>query len=119
AAFTPRSFYNDFPFGRGWVAMDGPYNEHLVRDVGTLNLALVVLVFAALAIGTRPIVRAAMIAWLVNAVPHFVYHLRHLHMIMPGADKFGIVVTLGFAAVAAVVVLIWTRVRPPAPTVGT
>jgi nucleoside-diphosphate-sugar epimerase len=119
AAFTPRAFYNDFPFGRGWVAMDGPYNEHLVRDVGTLNLALVVLVFAALLIGTRPIVRASMVVWLVNAVPHVVYHLRHLHMIMPGADKFGIVVTLGFAAVAPVVVLIWTRVRPPAPTVGT
>ncbi len=48
ALFTPRSFYDDFPMGRGWVAMDGPYNEHLVRDVGSLNLALVVLVFAAL-----------------------------------------------------------------------
>ena len=47
AAFTPRSFYDDFPLGRGWVALDGPYNQHLVRDVGSLNLALVVLVFAA------------------------------------------------------------------------
>jgi len=119
AAFTPRSFYDDFPFGRGWVAMDGPYNEHLVRDVGTLNLALVVLVFAALMIGTRSIVRTAMIVWLVNAVPHLLYHLRHLHMIMPGADKFGIVATLGFAAVAPVVVLVWTRARSAAPTVGT
>jgi len=119
AALTPRSFYNDFPLGRGWVAMDGPYNEHLVRDVGTLNLALVVLMFAALAIGTRPMVRTAMVVWLVNAVPHLVYHLRHLTMMMPGADKFGIVVTLGFAAVAPVVILIWTRSRPPAPTVGT
>src|SRR5437879_910064 len=33
AAFFPRSFYDDFPMGRGWVAMDGRYNEHLVRDV--------------------------------------------------------------------------------------
>ena len=40
ALFTPRSFYDDFPLGRGWVAMDGPYNQHLVRDVGSLNLAL-------------------------------------------------------------------------------
>ena len=29
-------------------ALYGPYNQHLVRDVGSLNLALVVLVFAAL-----------------------------------------------------------------------
>ena len=34
-------FYDDFPgLGRSWVAADGPYNEHLVRDVGALNLAL-------------------------------------------------------------------------------
>ena len=57
AAFTPRSFYDDFPFGRGWIAMDGPYNEHLVRDVGTLNLALVVLAFAALVVSTRVLAR--------------------------------------------------------------
>jgi len=114
AAFTPRSFYDDFPLGRGWVAMDGPYNQHLVRDVGSLNLALVVLVFAALMIGTRTIARTAMIVWLVNAVPHLVYHLRHLTMIMPVADKFGIVATLGFDAVAPLVVLVWTRKRLPA-----
>ena len=64
--------------------MDGPYNQHLVRDVGSLNLALVVLVFAALVVGTRTMARTAMIVWLVNAVPHFVYHLRHLTMNMAG-----------------------------------
>ena len=35
AQLFPRSFYDDFPgLGRAWVAMDGPFNEHLVRDVG-------------------------------------------------------------------------------------
>ena len=102
ALFTPRSFYDDFPIGRGWVAMDGPYNQHLVRDVGSLNLALVVLVFAALVIGTRVMARTAMIVWLVNAVPHFLYHLRHLTMDgMAGADKVGIAVTLGFVRARA------------------
>ena len=119
ALFTPRSFYDDFPLGRGWVAMDGLYNQHLVRDVGSLNLALVVLVFAALAIGTRTMARTAMAVWLVNAVPHFLYHLRHLTMNMPGADKIGIVATLGFAAIAPIIVLLWLRDRPalriPAP----
>ena len=39
ATFAPRSFYEDFPGGgRNWVAVDGPYNEHLVRDFGALNL---------------------------------------------------------------------------------
>jgi nucleoside-diphosphate-sugar epimerase len=109
ALFFPRSFYDDFPFGRGWVAMDGPYNQHLVRDVGSLNLALVLLVFAALLIGTRTMARTAMVAWLVNAVPHFVYHLGHLSMDMSGSDKVGIVATLGFAALAPIVVLVWLR----------
>ena len=40
ATASPESFYDDFPgMGRVWVAVDGPYNEHLVRDVGGLNLA--------------------------------------------------------------------------------
>ena len=56
-----------------------------------------------------------MIVWLVNAVPHFVYHLRHLTMNMPGSDKVGIIVTLGFAMVAPIVVLVWTRRRPELP----
>ncbi len=37
----PRSFYEDFPLpGRDWVSTLGPYDEHLVRDYGALNLAL-------------------------------------------------------------------------------
>jgi nucleoside-diphosphate-sugar epimerase len=109
AAFFPRSFYDDFPMGRGWVAMDGPYNEHLVRDVGALNLALVVVTVAALVLSTRALARTAAIAWLVYSVPHFVYHLRHLTMAMPGTDKAGIVVSLGITVVAPIVVLLTAR----------
>jgi nucleoside-diphosphate-sugar epimerase len=112
ALFFPRTFYNDFPLDRGWVAMDGPYNQHLIRDVGSLNLALVVLVFAALWVGTRTLARVAMLVWLVNAVPHFLYHLGHLSHDMSGGDKVGIVVTLGFAVLAPIVVLIWTNKKP-------
>jgi len=43
ASAFPRSFYDDFPLGRGWIAASGgAYNEHLVRDVGGLFLALVI-----------------------------------------------------------------------------
>ena len=116
ALFTPRSFYDNFPGGRGWVGMDGPYNEHLVRDVGSLNLALVVLVLAALFVSTRSLARIAAVVWLVNAVPHFVYHARHINMAgMEGSDKVGILVTLGGAVVLPVLVLLWTR-RPTVVT---
>jgi nucleoside-diphosphate-sugar epimerase len=111
AAFFPRSFYDDFPMGRGWVAMDGPYNEHLVRDVGALNLALLVVTVAALVLSTRALARTTAIAWLVYSVPHFVYHLRHLTMSMSGGDKVGIVVSLAITVVAPIVVLLTAR-RP-------
>src|SRR4029453_9199401 len=81
AAAWPRSFYDDFPGGgRAWVAADGPYNEHLVRDFGALNLALTAVVTVALITGTPAVLRAAALAWLVSSVPHLVYHARHLEV---------------------------------------
>ena len=64
AQFAPRSFYDDFPgLGRVWVRVDGPFNEHLVRDVGGLNLALAaVLVGAAIWLDRRMLVIASLAA---------------------------------------------------------
>ena len=42
ALLAPRSFYDDFPVGRGWVEALPAYSEHLVRDVGALFLATAV-----------------------------------------------------------------------------
>lgn len=111
AAFFPRSFYDDFPFGRGWIAMDGLYNQHLVRDVGALNLSLFVITVAALLVSTCVFARTAAIAWLVYSVPHFLYHLRHLTHSMPGADKLGIVVSLGLTVIGPILLLL-VRARP-------
>jgi hypothetical protein len=116
AEFFPRYFYTDFPFGRGWVAMDGRYNEHLIRDFGALNLALLVVTAGAIFVGTRAISRITAVAWIVYSVPHLVYHLRHLTMVMPGSDKVGMIVSLSLPIVLAVVVL-FDRARDPVPTV--
>jgi nucleoside-diphosphate-sugar epimerase len=105
AEFFPRSFYDDFPFGRGWVAMDGRYNEHLIRDFGALNLALLVVTIGAIFVGTRAVSRIAAISWIVYSAPHLVYHLRHLTMVMPGFDKVAMVISLSLPIVAAIVVL--------------
>ena len=44
ALLAPGSFYEDFTaLGRGWIYAWPPYDEHLLRDVGALNLALAVL----------------------------------------------------------------------------
>lgn len=115
AQFFPVSFYDDFPgAGRHWVATDGPYNEHLVRDVGGLNLALTVVLVAALVSLSPTLVRVAAAAYLVYALPHFVYHLHHLDL-YDTADKIGNAVSLGSSVVAPVVLLLLAGASPPRP----
>ena len=112
AAFAPRSFYDDFPgSGRVWVAVDGPYNEHLVRDVGALNLALAVVAVIAFVTLGRAAVAAAGGAWLAYGLPHLVYHLRHLDT-LDDADAVAVPVTLGLDVLLAGLVL-WTAWRNP------
>ena len=106
AAFAPRQFYDSFPgAGHHWVAVDGPYNEHLVRDAGAFFLALGVLALVAAVIGSRDWSIAASVSWLVFSVPHLVYHARHLHHMGTG-DAVGEMIALAIPIVAAVVVLL-------------
>jgi hypothetical protein len=112
ATLSPRSFYDEFPgFGRQWVSPDGPYNEHLVRDFGALNLALAVVTIAALVTFGRPLVIAVAVAWLAWGVPHLVYHQRHLD-VYDTVDKVLNVASLVLLPVLAVVVLVLTLRRP-------
>ncbi len=112
ATFAPRAFYDDFPgAGRIWVAADGPYNEHLVRDVGELNLALAVVTIVALVTLGRTVVMAVAGAWIVYSVPHWIYHLRHLDP-YEGVDAVAVPVTLGLAVLVAGLVG-WTAWRDP------
>jgi hypothetical protein len=76
AQVGPRSFFEGFPGGgMRWVAVDGPYNEHLVRDLGGLvNGLSVVAILAAWSL-SRPLLAANALGWLVYALPHLGYHL--------------------------------------------
>jgi hypothetical protein len=113
AAAWPRSFYDDFPGGgRAWVAADGPYNEHLVRDFGDLNLALAVVTLVALIASTRVVALAAALGWIVYQAPHLVYHLRHLDLYDTG-DKVANVTALVFGLVLPIVVLLGARKLRP------
>lgn len=100
ALFAPRSFYDSFPgLGRAWVAVDGPFNEHLVRDVGALNLALTVLYCAAWVELSRSLVRVAGAAALVWGVPHALYHLFNTD----GLDAVDLAISLSGLILLAVV----------------
>lgn len=101
----PRSFYDDFPsLGRVWIALDGPYNEHLVRDVGGLNLGLAFVAVLALITGSVLVARAAGGAALIYGVPHVLYHATHLDG-YETVDAVGVLASLSMSALAAVVVL--------------
>ncbi|MEV0250988.1 hypothetical protein AB0H76_30635 [Nocardia sp. NPDC050712] len=78
AVLAPQSWYNSFPgFGMHWVSVDGPYNHHLVGDVGGFFLALGAISAFALWRGGAALAQAAGIGWLVLSVPHTIYHVSH------------------------------------------
>jgi hypothetical protein len=105
AQVLPRSFYDDFPgAGRVWVAVDGPYNEHLVRDVGGLNLGLAFVAGFALVTGSLLVARAAGGAALVYGTPHLLYHATHLDP-FDTVDVVSLLVALALAALAGLLAL--------------
>jgi hypothetical protein len=113
ATLAPHSFFNSFPGGgRHWVAADGPFNEHLVRDFGGLNLALALLLIVALVVGSRLLVTTAAGAYLLFAVPHFLYHLFNLQVFDTG-DKVANVFSLALSVVIPIAVIASAqRTRP-------
>jgi len=105
AAFDPHGFYRDFPGGgRQWVAVDGPYNQHLVRDFGALNLALVAVAMVAFWRPRRELLIAVAVGNLAYDIPHLVYHLRHLD-VYDTADKIANVASLSSALVLPLLLL--------------
>ena len=80
----PRSFYDNFPLpGWGWISTLGPYNEHLVRDYGAMNLAMSVLLVSAALSLERRLSQVALLTYLAFAIPHFVFHTTQTHHFSP------------------------------------
>jgi len=105
AQVFPRSFYDDFPgLGRVWIAVDGPYNEHLVRDVGGLNLGLALVAVVALITANLLLARVAGAAALLYGLPHLVYHAAHAD-VFDATDAVANLVGLAVAALAALLAL--------------
>ena len=106
AQFAPVSFWEGFPvLGSAWVSVDGPYNEHLVRDVGGLQLGMAVLLLAALVRPTRSLLRVAALASVAWQAPHAVYHLIHAGDLPTLADRVAQSVLLILTLVVAVALL--------------
>jgi hypothetical protein len=112
ACWWPRQFYDSFPgFGHHWVMGLGPYNEHLVRDVGGLYLALAIVAIWATVRPRAEVFAMVGLGWLGFNIPHAIYHLRHLDM-FDRVDQVGNVVTLVGVTVLAALLLVPVS-RPP------
>lgn len=86
ALIFPGSFYRNFPgLGmHGWVAAAPPFNEHLLTDFGGALLGIATALALAALIGERRLMQVALLAALVQAVPHLIYHLTHMDMLPVG-----------------------------------
>ena len=97
----PHHFYNDIPT----VAMDPPFSQHFVSDVGAFYISQgVVLVLAAIVVELW-LVRAALAGYATFAILHLVFHASHLAG-MPPHDAIVLVIALVLDVVIPLALLI-------------
>lgn len=108
ALLAPTYFYEEFPFGRGWVEALPAYNEHLIRDVGGLFLATAIVLGAAALWPQRRLVAVALVSFLAFSVPHTTYHLFNLEPYSTG-DAIANVLALAGTVLAPLALLLIMR----------
>jgi len=107
----PRSFYDSYPgFGLELVEKLPAYNEHLINDYATFSLGFAALFGIALLRPDPFVARAAAIAFLVYAVPHFMFHMAHLAP-YDTAEKIAAVLLVGSFVAVPLLTLLATKVR--------
>ena len=111
ATLAPRSFFDDFPLDRNWISATGDlYNEHLIRDVGGLFTAMIIV--TAWTLWRRHPTAPIATAWLIQGVLHAGFHLGHLDGYKT-IDKLGLIASLATIPVLAAVAL-WAGRTPHA-----
>jgi hypothetical protein len=104
AEILPRAFYDGFPgFGLHWIDIEGAYDEHLIRDLGAMYLALAALSIAGIAARTALPGRLAGLGWTVFNLLHVGYHL--LHPEGSAFDVAAVIATLVLALVLGALLL--------------
>jgi len=116
ASIAPRSFFSSFPgAGHHWVSVDGPFNEHLVRDFGALNLAVTLVLVVAAWKGGRTMVRTAAAAAIVWGAPHLAYHVANVGVLGSTVDQAANLISLATSLVLPAAVLMIARNWPASP----
>ena len=104
--FAPRSFYDDWPT----VSDSGPFSQHLMSDIGGLNLALAVVLGSAAVWLDRRLTRVALAAFLVYSISHLVFHLTDLMGLSAGGAAL-LITNLALLPAIAIALLVLT-IRP-------
>ncbi|OBH62507.1 hypothetical protein A5686_19115 [Mycobacterium sp. E2479] len=109
ATLAPRAFYDYVP----WVDLIPPFSEHLMRDYGAMNLSLALVFVVAAATLEHRMVRIALGAYLLFAIPHLIFHLTHLEHFTTGAAVWQtIVLTVAVLLPSSLLILTAWRPRP-------
>jgi hypothetical protein len=99
----PADFYNAFPgCGRTWVSVDGPYNEHLVRDVGGFYIGSGILAAFGLFRPNSVHPRVVGLSSFAFNLPHLIYHFTKLSVFTSPIDQIGNIVALGLALLSSI-----------------
>jgi hypothetical protein len=104
--FAPESFYENFPT----VELTPPFSEHYARDFGGATLGIAVLLMVAFVRPRGAFVLPAGIAYTVFSIPHFAFHLEHLHGANGGEVAF-LVVGNSVVALLGVLVIVLAVLR--------
>ncbi|WFB88473.1 MULTISPECIES: hypothetical protein [Streptomyces] len=117
AYFAPQTWYETFPgIGRGWLLRLGPYNEHLVKDMASLYMAMLVVTAMALRyVNDNRYVQTTGAAWLAFNVFHTLYHFQHLSMYSTG-EKVAMMSLLSVLTVLSAVLLAPAKPLASAPS---
>jgi hypothetical protein len=108
AAAFPQSFYSSFPgLGLHWVSSDGPFNEHLIRDVGALYLGFAAAAVAAMFSRSAVAGRVVGVGWSLFGLLHISYHLGHPEGTT--FDQVGTVVSLSLDLIVGLLLLLPVR----------
>jgi len=109
AFLLPAPFYSSFPgFGLHWIDQEGAYDEHLIRDLGAMYLALSGITIAAVFAKSAGAGRLAGLGWTVFGALHLGFHASH--GMADVADEAGSLTSLGIALALGVVLLLPGRI---------
>ena len=105
ALLAPRNWYDNFPIDSAdWISSLGAFQEHLVRDFGSLYLALGLLLLFAGVVLDRLLVQAVLVASLVFQVPHLIFHAANTEPLTTASNAVNLVL-LALGLLVTVVLL--------------